>query len=397
MKLIERTTYMEKLRGVEGTPDIKVLTGIRRSGKSKLMEAFMADVTHRDPTANVIHINFNRTDTEPLREYHALESHVEGRFRPGVANLLMIDEVQMCEGFERAINSLHASEKYDIYITGSDAFLLSSDLATLFTGRTFEIRVYPFSFAEYIIYHGSTGLQDSLDDYLRDGGMPGSYVYSSLEDRYDYVAEIYSTLIARDILQKYKIRNAPLLDRINDYLMDNTSNAFSLRNASDALNRGGLDVNDKTVGSYIGYLCAAYAFYRVRRYDIRGKRYLASQDKYYLADHSFRRARLGSRYLDYCRIYENMVAIELMRRGYEVYVGKLYQKEIDFVAIRRSEKIYLQVSDDITSPSTFEREVSPLLSIKDAYPKYLIARTRHEPSVYQGIQVIDLAEWLKGE
>lgn len=186
-----------------------------------------------------------------------------------------------------------------------------------------------------------------------------------------------------------------MLESLSDFLMDNISNACSIRNIATALSSGVSNTNDRTTGAYLGYLCNAFAFYRIRRYDIRGKRYLSSQDKYYLADHSFRYARLGTRNMDYGRVYENMVAIELLRRGYELYAGTLYKKEIDFVAIRQNEKIYIQVSDDIANPATFEREVSSLLKINDAYPKMVIARTKHDAYKWEGIEIIDLANWMK--
>lgn len=300
----------------------------------------------------------------------------------------------MCSDFEKAINGLHAMEKYDIYITGSNAFLLSSDLATLFTGRTFEIKVYPFSFSEYLQYFGYTDKYVAFDRFMLEGGMSGSYLYKDQEAKYDYIAEVFDTLIIRDIRKKYKIRNIQLMDRIVDFLMDNISNLSSARNITSTLNVAMEKIHHTTVGSYMQYLCNAFAFYKVRRYDIKGKKYLASNDKYYLSDHTFRYAKLGTKNMDYGRILENIVAMELLRRGYEVYVGVLYKKEIDFVAIKRNEKIYIQVSDNITDEKTFEREVSPLLKIKDAYPKMIIARTRHDEYQYEGVKVVDVADWL---
>lgn len=394
MKLIQRIEYMNRLMSVVGTPDIKVITGIRRSGKSKLMDMFMERVKKGNRKANMIHVNFNDPKSEPLAEYHALYDYVQKKHKQGVPNLVFIDEVQMCKGFEKAINGLHATEKFDIYITGSNAFLLSSDLSTLFTGRTFAIEMYPFSFAEFMQYYGLTDIQGALDQYLKDGGMAGSYVYNDSTEKYKYIRDVFDTLALRDIVKKYNIRNKVLLERLCDFLSDNISNITSLRSISDALTSSKAPVNDKTIGSYVGYLCNAFAFYKVRKYDIRGKKYLASQDKYYLGDHSFKYARLGTKNMDYGRAYENMVAIELLRRGYEIYAGFLYKKEIDFVALKKDEKIYIQVSDDISAESTFDREVSPLLKINDAYPKMIIARTKHESYQYEGIRIVDLAEWL---
>lgn len=394
MKLIERKDYLDKVINVMGTPDIKVITGVRRCGKSKLLEAFRAYVSANIPNANVIHINFNLPEFEKLNEYRALYDNINSRYKEGVENFVLIDEIQMCDNFEKAINGLHASEKFDIYITGSNAFLLSSDLATLFTGRTFEIKVYPFSFAEYVKYYGYTDLYTAFDSYVTEGGMAGSYVYKDQQAKYDYIQEVFNTLIVRDIRTKYKIRNTALMDRLVDFLMDNISNLTSPRKISDTFNSFKDKVNHNTVGAYMQYLCNAFAFYKVRRYDIKGKKYLSTTEKYYLCDHSFRYAKLGTKNMDYGRVLENIAAIELLRRGYEVYAGVLYKKGVDFVAIKRDEKIYIQVSDNITDEKTFQREVSPLLSITDAYPKMVIARTRHDDYQYEGVKVVDIANWL---
>lgn len=394
MKLIERKYYLDKLINVVGTPDIKVVTGVRRSGKSKLLESFKNYIEKENPDCNIIEINFNLPDYDELLTYRALYNYVNAHYVTGKENYVFIDEVQMCDEFEKAINGLHASEKYDIYITGSNAFLLSSDLATLFTGRTFEVKVYPFSFDEYIEYFNLKNRYDALDKYVLEGGMAGSYLYKEQEAKYDYIADVFNTLIVRDIRKKYKIRNTQLMDRIVDFLMDNVSNLSSARNITNVLGSVKEKVHHTTVGAYMQYLCNAFAFYKVRRYDIKGKKYLASNDKYYLSDYTFRYAKLGTKNMDYGRILENIVAIELLRRGYEVYAGVLYKKEIDFVAIKRSEKIYIQVSDNISDEKTFESEVTPLLQIKDAYPKLVIARTKHDEYQYEGIKIVDIADWL---
>lgn len=394
MKLIERKQYLEKMINVIGTPDIKVITGVRRCGKSKLLDAFRDYIEENIPDHNIIHINFNLPEYDHLLEYRPLYDYINSQYVKGKNNFVFIDEVQMCTDFEKAINGLHAAEKYDIYITGSNAFLLSSDLATLFTGRTYEIKVYPFSFKEYVQYFGSTDRYAAFDRYVLEGGMAGSYLYTDQESKYDYIAEVFDTLIVRDIRRKYKIRNPQLMDRIVDFLMDNISNLSSARNITDTLGNAKEKIHHTTVGSYMQYLCNAFAFYKVRRYDIKGKKYLSTNDKYYLSDHTFRYAKLGTKNMDYGRILENIVAMELLRRGYEVYVGVLYKKEIDFVAIKRSEKIYIQVSDNISDEKTFDREVSPLLKINDAYPKMVLARTRHDEYQYEGIRIIDIADWL---
>lgn len=394
MKLIERNYYLDKVKNVIGTPDIKVITGVRRCGKSKLLEAFKSYVENSIQGANVIHINFNLAQFESLKDYHALNEYIVNAYVSERDNFVLIDEVQLCPQFEVTINSLHASEKYDIYLTGSNAFLLSSDLATLFTGRTFEIKVYPFSFAEYMEYFGYSDQYEAFNKYVKEGGMSGSYLYSDEDAKYDYIVDIFDTLIVRDIRQKYKIRNTVLMDRLVDFLMDNISNLTSSRNIAETLAGNNDKTNHITVNNYIQYLCNAFAFYKIRRYDIQGKKYLTTNDKYYLSDHTFRYAKLGTKNLNYGRALENIVAIELLRRGYEVYIGVLYKKEVDFVAVKRNQKIYIQVCDNISEESTFTREVSSLLSIKDAYPKMIITRTGHEEYQYEGVKIIDIADWL---
>lgn len=394
MKIINRNSYLEKLRRVKGTPDIKVITGIRRSGKSKLLESFIKEIKDAEIDSNIIHINFNDNKFEPLAEYHKLLEYVKSNFIEDKNNYLFIDEIQMCSGFEKAINSLHSSENYDIYITGSNAFLLSSDLATLFTGRTFEIEVYPFSYKEFITYHQLSPSLESYNQYLLNGGMSGSYLYKDEFDKRNYIRSVFDTLVLRDITQKYKIRNELVFSKVTDYLIDNVSNLTSIRNISDALNNKGTKVDHKTVSKYTNYLCNAFAFYKVKRYDIQGKKYLSTTEKYYLADHSFKYAKLGTKNQDFGRLMENIVAIELLRRGYEIYIGMLYKKEIDFVALKNDEKIYIQVSNSIDDEVTRERELDPLTRIKDSYPKIIITRTGYPEYDINGIKIIDIADWL---
>lgn len=398
MKLIERTSYLNELKDLMGTPDIKVITGVRRCGKSKLLEAFSEYLIASDPDANIIHINFNLTEFEILREYHALERYVEERYQNDTKNYLLIDEVQMCQSFELAINSLHAKEKYDIYVTGSNAFLQSSDLATLFVGRTYEIHLYPFSFREYTQYYPNENIYSSLTQYITEGGMPGSYLYKNETQKFRYINnEVLNALIVRDIVNKYRIRNETILHRLIDFLMDNIGNETSIQSIVNVFHSNKIKIDHKTVGKYVDYLCRAFAFYRIRGYDIKGKKYLKSDDKYYLCDQSFKYARLGTKNMDYGHVLENIIAIELLRRNYEVYVGKFKDKEIDFTALKNGEKVYIQAAYDISEEKTFSREVTPLLKVRDAYPKMIIARTYQPPYHYEGIKIIDAAEWLLSE
>ena len=395
MRLIERNIYLDRIKSKRGTPDIKIITGIRRAGKSKLLLAYMDFLRETDINANIIFIDFRLLNAEPLKEYHALNDYIESHYLYGKSNYICIDEIQMCKHFELAINSLHATEKYDIYLTGSNAFMLSSDLATLFTGRYIEIQVFPFSFSEYRTYFGEDdNIQKQFDNYVIEGGLAGSYLYEKSEDKTAYIHDVYNTILQRDLVEKHNLPDNTALTRLVEYMMDNVSNISSPNNISENLIKNGISTNHVTISTYLELLRKAFVLYKIDRYDIRGKKYLQSLNKFYLADTSLRFSVLGHRNMDWGRMYENIVCIEFLRRGYELYVGKLYQKEIDFVAIKGSEKLYVQVSDDISNHETFSREYTPLLQIKDAYPKMIIARTRNPRYDYQGIEIFDLAEWL---
>lgn len=398
MKIIPRDKYLQRIIELNGTPDIKIITGIRRSGKSKLMQAYIEYLKSHVDNCNIIYIDFMDLAFEEIKEYHALHAYVEAQYQANKTNYLFVDEVQMCPKFELAINSLYAKEKYDIYLTGSNAFLLSADLATLFTGRYIEIHVFPFSFSEYCRYYeGTKDIDQLFEDYTIKGGLAGSYAYKTEKDRVNYIKEVYETIVTRDLVQKYALPDTLVLQRLSEFLMDNVSNLTSPNKVSQLLTANNTQTNHVTIGKYIKYLCNAFVFYDVKRYDIRGRKYLESSEKFYLCDTGIRYAILGSRNMDYGRMYENMVCIELLRRGYDVYVGKLYQKEIDFVVQKGDEKIYIQVSDNITAPDTFERECRPLLQIRDAYPKMILARTRHPKYSYEGIDIYDVADWLLQE
>ena len=397
MKQIIREKYLNRLIDLQDTPDIKIITGIRRSGKSELMKSYIRYLQESKENANIIFIDFMDLDYFELEEYHTLHQYVEAHCIENANNYLFVDEVQMCPNFELAINSLHSKKKYDIYITGSNAFLLSNDLATLFTGRYIELHVFPFSFKEYSQYYDDIEDQYQLfDDYVRYGGLSGSYVYRNDLDKRSYIREVYETIVNRDLVQKYSLPDTQVLNRLSEFLMDNISNLTSPNRIANTLVNNNISTNHVTIGKYIKYLCNAFVFYKIKRYDIRGKKYLETADKYYLCDTGIRYSILGMRNMDFGRAYENIVCIELLRRGYDVYIGKLYQKEVDFIAMKSDEKIYIQVSDDISNEDTFKREYEPLLKINDAYPKMILTRTRHPKYTYEGIEILDITDWLLG-
>ena len=269
-------------------------------------------------------------------------------------------------------------------------------MTTLFTGRHFELKTYPFSFSEFRRYFPSEKDVDrAFDRYAVEGGLAGSYLYKDELSRTAYLKEVYQTILRRDIAMRFNIVDTTVIERLAEFLMDNVGNVTSANNLANELVRQKVVTNHVTIGRYLGCLADAFLFVEAKRYDVRGKKYMEKSGKYYMMDHALRYAVLGRRNMDYGHVYENIVFIELLRRGYDVYVGKLYKKEIDFVAMKGSEKTYIQVSDDISSKDTLKRELDPLLKIKDAYPKMLIARTKHEETSVEGVRVVDIARWLE--
>lgn len=394
MRIIRRDKYMNDLYAVKNSPDIKIITGVRRSGKSFLMKMYIDELERIETNINIVRINFNDLENEYLKDYQLFHDFIMKRYDKTKTNYLFIDEVQMCPNFELAINSIHNKRIYDIYLTGSNAFLMSSDLATLFTGRYIEIEVFPFSLKEFKEYFNENDDYQAFDRYLQYGGFPGSYVYSDEDKRLSYVNNVIDAVILKDIIKRNVVRETSIMNKLVSFLMDNISSLTSPNAISNYLTSKGSKIDHKTIDTYLDYLSRAFVFYKVKRYDIKGKTYLLTNNKYYLVDIAPRIARLGHRNIDSGRLFENLVAIELMRRGYEIYVGKLYQKEVDFVAVKGNEKFYIQVADNISSPDTLERELNPLRQIKDAYPKMVIANTRSLDYDIEGIKILDLAKWL---
>lgn len=394
MRLINRKNYIDMLINTIDAIDIKVITGIRRSGKSKLLELFTKHIKKNISNANIIEINYNLDKFSSIADSRLLLKYIDSKYEKEKINFLFIDEVQLCKDFEKAIISLYTEEKYNIFITGSNAFLSSNELATLFTGRTFPIEILPFSFKEFLLYYKYEDIQEAFEKYIEEGGFAGSYLYKTKKQKYDYIKELINVLILRDIIRKYKIRQMELFNKVFLYLISNIGNLSSPANIASYCQANDKSIDHKTVSKYIEYLCNAYVFYKMKRYDVRGKKYLKSNEKYYLSEHSIRYALLGTKDLDRGRVIENIIAIELLRRYEEVYVGVLYKNEIDFVVINRNEKLYIQVCDNISSEETLRREIKPLLQIKDGFKKIVLANTRQSTYSIDGIDIIDISKWL---
>ena len=289
MNYLSRPKYLDKLIRLQNTPDIKVVTGIRRCGKSVLLKQFIEYLKLNDHSANIIFINLQDLEFDSLLDYHNLHKYVMNKYVKSKHNVLLIDEVQLCQKFELAINSLHEKELFDIYLTGSNAFLLSSDLATLFTGRVMEIEVFPFSFSEYLNYFGDQNQFDKIfDDYLKMGGMPGTLAYSNDNDKFTYLSDVYETILLKDLVNKYKIRNKIELQHVSNYMIDNVGNLLSPNNICASLNKDESTITRKTVSKYISYFENSFMFYKAKRYDVKGKKYLINNDKYYLDDIGFK-------------------------------------------------------------------------------------------------------------
>ena len=277
MVRIVREEYLGQLKSLVKTPDIKVITGIRRCGKSWLMADFIKWLKEYDPLSNIVFINLQDLQFESLKAYRTLNDYVMKRYQSDRNNYLVIDEVQLCESFELAINSIHSGGLFDIYITGSNAFLLSSDLLTLFTGRTINVEVFPFSFNEFIRYFALENPEDALDRYMLEGGMPGSYPYQNKNQKYQYIRDIFQTIILRDLVQKYAVRNIDVLEKLAYFMMDNIGNLCSANSLTNQLFESKTESSRVTVRDYIKYLCNAFVFYEARRFDLRGKHTLKSQ------------------------------------------------------------------------------------------------------------------------
>jgi predicted AAA+ superfamily ATPase len=401
-QLIERELYWRQIQPFIDQPVIKVLTGIRRCGKSTILMMVRDHLLQSGvPPANILHINFENFDFADLDTAEKLHGYLKEHMAGEGRCYLLLDEIQEVERWERAVNSLLAATDADIYITGSNSRLLSSELATYIAGRYVEIKISTLSFREYLLFVEArtgvkpTNLREEIRSYIRLGGFPAVHAGGYAEEAaYRLVNDIYSSAILRDTVQRHNIRNIELLERVVKYVFDNIGNLFSARNVADYFKNQQRSVDLNTVYNYLAALEGAYIIRRIPRYDIKGKELLQTNEKYYIGDHSLVYAVMGYKDRMIGGILENIVLLELERRGYRVYVGKLESKEVDFIAERKNERVYVQVSYMPAAQSTIEREFAPLLAIKDHYPKYVVTMDNFWDDNINGVKHKRLAEFL---
>lgn len=380
--MIKRELYLKKIRNFIDKPVIKVITGMRRSGKSMILKLISQELLEKGILSqNIIYINFESLMFSDLTEFKTLYNYIIEKSKTLTGKVyILLDEIQEVEHWEKAVNSFMVDLDCDIYITGSNANLLSSELATYIAGRYVEIKVYPLSFREYIDFakiqnpQNILSNEDYFEQYLQFGGLPGIHNFSyDKSNIYQYLSDIYSSILLKDVVAKNNIRDVELLERIILYVFDNIGNTFSAKNVSDFLKSQGRKLSRETVYNYLKALESAYIISSVQRYDIKGKALLETMEKFYLTDLGFRHAKLGYRPNDIAGYLENIIYLELIRRKYTVNIGKLGTKEIDFIGTLENEKLYIQVTYLLASPETVEREFSPLKKIGDNYPKYVLS------------------------
>ena len=399
--MIKRDLYLEEIKKYMNKPIIKVITGMRRSGKSMILKLIQEELEKMGIVKeNIIYMNFESLVFIDIKDFEALYKHIiKKTFNKKGKIYILLDEIQEVKGWEKAINSFLVDLDVDIYITGSNANLLSSELATYIAGRYIEIKIYPLSFQEYIDFASENNkdnpltLDEYFNQYLNFGGLPGIHILNyNKEEIYQYLADVYNSILLRDVIARNNIRDIELLERVVLYIMDNIGNTFSAKSISDFLKNQGRKLSIETIYNYLKALENAFIISKVQRYDIKGKNILETQEKYYLSDLGFRHAKLGYQSNDISGYLENIVFLELLRRKYKVNIGKQDNKEIDFVANLRDENLYLQISYLLASPETIEREFSPLKSIKDNYPKMVLSMDNLPESNIEGIkrkQIID--------
>lgn len=397
--MYKRNSYIKKFLPFIDKPVVKVITGMRRTGKSCFLQLIMNELKEsKVNTQNIAYINKESLDYDFIRDYKNLNRYVKDIFAGVKGNkYLFVDEVQEIDRWEKAVSSFFNIDDIDIFITGSNAHLLSSEIATLLSGRYIEIPLYSLSFEEFLQFRGlkATGKAEEFSAYLWAGGFPAIHHFDfNREVVYQYIDSIYNTILLKDIIKRNNVRNVTLLENITHYLFNNIGSIFTAKKVSDYLKSQRLRVGVETVQNYISYLISTFAVFKVPRFDVRGKRLLEIHEKYYLGDVSLRHALLGYREGDISGVLENIVFLELKRRGYQVYIGKFDNREIDFIAEKENRKIYIQVAYLLESRQTVEREFSVLKAINDNYPKYVLSMDVVWGADVDGIQRINLIDFL---
>lgn len=401
--LRKRNTYLFKIAPFIAKPVIKIITGMRRVGKSCFLRQLKEEIlaAHGAEPRDILLIDKESLEFDAIRNHQDLHGFVQAGFSKtsGQKKYLFIDEVQEITQWEKAIVSLAKSQEIDVYLTGSNAHLFSSELATLLSGRYIEFPLFPLGFDEFMKFRGGD-VQDrdaEFLNYLRFGGLPALH-YFHLDEQtiHQYIRAIHDTILLKDIIKRHNIRNVQLLERITRYVFDNVGSIFSAKRVADFLKSQRLKIGVETVQNYLNYFVDTLILHKATRYDIKGKRLLEIHEKYYLNDIGLRHALLGFREADISGLLENLVFLELKRRGYQVWVGKLGDREIDFMATREKEKIYIQVAYLLATRETVEREFGPLQAVPDNYPKYVMSLDTAFGSDYEGIIRINIIDFLTG-
>lgn len=399
--MINRDLYLKKIIKLKDQPLIKVLTGMRRSGKSTLLDLWERKLID-DGIAleHIIHINFEFMLWDDVKDYRALYQLLQEQMAGKEHVYLLLDEIQLVQHWEKAVNSIFAEQRADIYVTGSNAKMLSSEIATLLSGRYVLIEVYPLSFREYLDFcpDEKQHIDEAFQQYLQFGGMP---VIPGMPQDMNVIqtvlSGIYNTVLMKDIVQRNAVRDPALLEQIVRFLADNIGNPVSTSKISGYLTSQGRKTTPGTVDNYLKMLRDSYIFYRADRYDIKGKLYLKTLEKYYIVDNGLRNALLGFHGGDYGHVLENIVYLELLRRGYEVGVGKLGNLEVDFIASKPARKVYYQVSASIMDEKTRDRELAPLQQIPDQYEKVVLTMDRTYIKDFNGIRNVNIIDFLLAE
>lgn len=396
-KTIYREEYMKKLEAYRDKKIIKVLTGIRRSGKSTILNEFKKQLIQSGVSQkNIISINFEDNSNKELLDSQKLHDYILSKANEENKNYIFLDEIQNVPGFEKCVDSLFLRDYLDIYMTGSNSYMLSGELATLLTGRYIQIHVLPLSFKEYLSYYGETDELKKYNEYVMYGGFPYLINLDKSNEKLDYLDSIYNTVIIKDVINRKKVKDILILESICRFLFDNIGSNISTKKISDTLASNGRKNSVHTIEEYLNSLLESYILYKVNRFDIKGKQLLKTQEKYYLSDLGLRTYLLGKNYnRDLGHILENVIFLELKRRGYRIYIGKNDINEVDFVVETEEDLMYVQVALSVRDNQTLERELKPLETISDHYKKYLITLD-YDTNNYNGIKQISAIDFLLG-